>query len=248
MIRFFRHLRKGLMKQNQVRRYLLYAVGEILLVVIGILIALQIDTWNEERKDRRTEREIVENLKREFLANQVELDSTLGVVAKNRDANLRLMALFGKPAQALERVNMDSLIYYSVEYHRFIPTQNALSDLLQSGRLQLITNQALKDALYDWTRVMGLIDETYSGVKQKAEDDIVPYLTPRYPLKDMDRYGGLGWEESSRLPSRKHALFSEIAYENLVDDYLYRLMRYENNLEKGRSLIREILRIIENNP
>ena len=52
----------------------------------------------------------------------------------------------------------------------------------------------------------------------------------------------------SRLPSRKHALFSEIAYENLVDDYLYRLLRYENNLEKGQALIRKILRIIENNP
>jgi len=248
MIRFFRQIRKNLMENYQVRRYLLYAIGEILLVVLGILIALQIDTWNEQRKERRAEREIVENLKQEFLVNLTELDSTLEVVAKNRDANLRLMALFGKSKEALERVNVDSLLFFSVEYHRFIPTQNALTDLLQSGRLQLVTNQALKDALYDWTRVMGLIDETYSIVKQKTEDDIVPYLTPRYPLKDMDRYGILGWKEPSRLPSRKHALFSEIAYENLVDDYLYRLLRYENNLEKGQALIRKILRIIENNP
>jgi len=248
MIRFFRGLRQQLIAHNRFNRYLLYAVGEIFLVVIGILLALQIDTWNEQRKERRAEGEIVENLKQEFLVNLTELDSTLEVVAKNRDANLGLMALFGKPQEALERVNVDSLVFFSVEYHRFIPTQNALSDLLQSGRLQLITNQALKDALYDWTRVMGLIDETYSIVKQKAQDDIVPYLTPRYPLKDMDRYGILGWKERSRLPSRKHALFSEIAYENLVDDYLYRLLRYQNNLEKGQALIRKILRIIENNP
>ena len=248
MNRILRDMRQRFFNSRKFSLYLMYVLVEILLVVFGILIALQIDTWNEQRKERRAEREIVENLKQEFLVNLVELDSTLGVVAKNRDANLRLMALFGKPAQALEEVNMDSLIYYSVEYHRFIPTQNALSDLLQSGRLQLVTNQALKDALYDWTRVMGLIDETYSIVKQKTEDDIVPYLTPRYPLKDMDRYGILGWKEPSRLPSRKHALFSEIAYENLVDDYLYRLLRYENNLEKGQALIRKILRIIENNP
>lgn len=245
MIRFFSQLRKSLMEQNQVRRYFLYAVGEILLVVIGILIALQIDTWNEGRKDRRAELEIVENLKREFLANQVELDSTLEVVSKNRDANLRLMEFFGQPPEDLANVNLDSLVFYSVEYHRFIPTQNALSDLLQSGRLQLITDEALKDALYDWTRVMGLIDETYLGVKQKTEDGVVPYLTLRYPLKDIDRYGGLGWKEPSRLRSNKHALFSDITYENLVDDFLYRLLRYEKNLEKGRALIQEILRIIE---
>jgi hypothetical protein len=248
MIHFFRKIRQQLLAPSSFNRYLLYAIGEILLVVIGILIALQIDNWNEERKDRRAEKGIIENLRQEFQANQAELDSILVVVAKNRDANLRLMEFFGHPPEALENVNLDSIVFYSVEYQRFIPSQNALSDLLQSGGLQLITNQNLKDALYDWTRVMGLIDEAYSGVKQKTEEDIVPYLTPRYPLKDIDKYGGLGWKKPSRLPSRKHALFSEIAYENLVDDYLYRLLRYENNLEKGRALIREILHIIENTP
>jgi len=50
MIRFFRHIRKKLMEQNKIKKYLLYAVGEILLVVIGILIALQVNNWNEQRK------------------------------------------------------------------------------------------------------------------------------------------------------------------------------------------------------
>ena len=50
MLRFFRHIRKSLIEQNKIRTYLLYAVGEILLVVIGILIALQVNNWNEERK------------------------------------------------------------------------------------------------------------------------------------------------------------------------------------------------------
>ena len=248
MMPFFRQLRHQLLGQSRFQRDLLYAIGEVLLVVVGILIAFQVDTWNEARKDRRTELEIIDNLRQEFLANQTELDSTLVVVAKNRNANLLLMEFFGKPPEALESVSLDSIMFFSLEYHRFIPSQNALSDLIQSGGLQLITNQALKDALYDWTRVMGLIDETYSGVKQKTEDDIIPFLTPRYPLKDIDRFGGLGWKEPSRLPNNKHALFSEIAYESLVDDYLYRLLRYENNLRKGRVLIQKILRIIENNP
>ena len=53
MLRFFRHIRKSLMEQNKVRTYLLYAAGEILLVVIGILIALQVNNWNEERKEQK---------------------------------------------------------------------------------------------------------------------------------------------------------------------------------------------------
>ena len=51
MIKFFRHIRQKLLSQNRISKYLFYAIGEIVLVVIGILIALNINNWNEERKD-----------------------------------------------------------------------------------------------------------------------------------------------------------------------------------------------------
>ena len=55
MIKFFRKIRQRLLSQNKVSKYLLYAVGEIVLVVIGILIALQINNNNEAKKDRAFE-------------------------------------------------------------------------------------------------------------------------------------------------------------------------------------------------
>ncbi|MBK7873993.1 MAG: hypothetical protein IPJ74_26755 [Saprospiraceae bacterium] len=53
MLRFFRNIRRRLLDSGSLRKYLVYAVGEIILVVIGILIALQINNWNEGRKDRK---------------------------------------------------------------------------------------------------------------------------------------------------------------------------------------------------
>ena len=53
MISLFRQLRKGFLAEKRVRSYLLYAMGEIVLVVIGILIALQVNTWNEDRHIRK---------------------------------------------------------------------------------------------------------------------------------------------------------------------------------------------------
>ena len=69
MLKFFRNIRQRLLAENRMSKYLLYAIGEILLVVIGILIALQIDTWNEARKNNHTEqrhlREILTALERD---------------------------------------------------------------------------------------------------------------------------------------------------------------------------------------
>ena len=59
MLRFFRKIRQRLVTDNKFNKYLLYAVGEILLVVIGILIALQVNNWNEGRKERIIEKSIL---------------------------------------------------------------------------------------------------------------------------------------------------------------------------------------------
>ena len=68
MLRFFRTLRQRLLTENKFSKYLLYAIGEILLVVIGILIALQVNNWNEERNRTNTEIEYLKRL-RSDLAN-----------------------------------------------------------------------------------------------------------------------------------------------------------------------------------
>lgn len=63
MINFFRRIRQKIVKEGKLKRYLIYAIGEMLLVVVGILIALQINNWNEERKDNKTLISILENEK-----------------------------------------------------------------------------------------------------------------------------------------------------------------------------------------
>ena len=62
MLRFFRIIRRSLLELSQVRTYFFYAIGEIALVVIGILIALQVNNWNEERNDSRQINLYLENL------------------------------------------------------------------------------------------------------------------------------------------------------------------------------------------
>jgi len=86
VITFFRHIRQSLLQQNQVSRYFKYAIGEILLVVIGILIALQINNWNENRKAMKEQRalltDIITNLKRD--------STSIQILVNNRDRLIEL--------------------------------------------------------------------------------------------------------------------------------------------------------------
>ena len=80
MLRFFRQIRQKLLTENKFSKYLLYAVGEILLVVIGILIALQVDTWNEGRKMVERERQVLQSLLSEIKTNmEVLRDCSEGI-------------------------------------------------------------------------------------------------------------------------------------------------------------------------
>ena len=77
MFTLLRRIRKSLITSGSSQRYLLYALGEVALVVIGILIALQVSKWNEQMIDRHDEEQILQHLHEEFLLNKVKLINVL---------------------------------------------------------------------------------------------------------------------------------------------------------------------------
>ena len=70
MIPFFRKIRKKMADDNKPVKYMRYAIGEILLVVIGILIALQVNNWNEKKKIYKNEQIFLNDLKYEINSNK----------------------------------------------------------------------------------------------------------------------------------------------------------------------------------
>jgi hypothetical protein len=151
MIKFFRKIRQNLLMENKTGKYFKYAIGEIILVVVGILIALSINNWNENQKNQTKKTKLLKALKIEFISNQKQLDTVLyydNIVLKSAS---KLME-FG-PETSIDIVQ-DSLPYWlqnSAFRWTFDPLNGALRSGISSGEIHLIKNDSLSNLLFGWS-------------------------------------------------------------------------------------------------
>jgi hypothetical protein len=246
MIKFFRNIRKNLLNEGKTAKYFKYAIGEIILVVIGILIALSINNWNQERILKIEEKNIVKNLHNEYLQNKKIVKMSIEDSDSCIHTLKSLMGLMGKDEELIKKQNSDSLIYHAFDPPIFRPSENTVSGLIQSGRLELLQNQELVDLIYEWGRTMKALTDNSERILIKADDEVLPYLSKNYSLKDMDSYGELKWKNKSILEVDKLKIFQDIEFENITDDFLYRLLTSKNKLMELETIIDKILNETEN--
>jgi hypothetical protein len=165
MIKFFRKIRQKMLTENKFSKYLLYAIGEIILVVIGILIALQINNLNEQRKERNEEQKVLIILKEEFKLNLIQIESKI----KLRDYIIQESA---KVIDYIDEenfdVNLDTLIQ-KISPITLAPTFDPIqNELLTSEGIKLIRNEELKKYLSNWP-------SSYTDLKEQENEWVLMY-------------------------------------------------------------------------
>jgi len=130
MINFFRKIRQQLLNENKFSKYLLYAIGEIVLVVIGILIALSINNWNEHRKSRLQEVNILTKLNTDLKANLIEIKGLKDMTEKRIKASQTILNYFeerkaidDKLKLSFELINTDDLFNNANTAYKYIENQ-----------------------------------------------------------------------------------------------------------------------------
>ena len=257
MFRFFRKVRQRLIVNKNARRYLLYALGEILLVVIGIVIALQIDNWNEWRQEREEEQVVLRQLRDDYRANLQQLEQKI----RMREAIIASANKMLKATDAPETTSRDSLVGYLaviVLDPTFDPIENNLS---ASGALQLITNQKLKRMLSNWTSeiiAVRELEQNWAKIAIGPLSDRVRALglyrsVSNYFINSLEADWAI--DKSARLekqdigPSRYPPSLAEIAADSDLEGLTSAAITYNAtaNLESYtlRERIIEILELIE---
>ncbi|WP_445386479.1 DUF6090 family protein [Robiginitalea sp. IMCC44478] len=208
MLKLFRRFRKRLLTNNKFSKYLLYAVGEVILVVLGILVALQVNNWNEDRKERRFEQKMLWELHTSIQNNIQYLDRAIDENKKARQSS-QLILSYLESSQTYH----DSLdFHFSKALFWFHPSlTNDAYESLKSYGLHLISNDSIRKKLgdiYEWTfleRFSDRQEEYFNGT-------VAPLLVNWF---DSYKFSGsmkpLDYEQLRESPAYKHILRTMIS-------------------------------------
>ena len=160
MIKFFRTIRQKLISEGKTVNYLKYAVGEIILVVIGILIALQVNTWNNVNLNKQKEKEYLDNLIE-------DLNTQEGLINIQFKHEAKMKANCEKALEELNsnNINGDSISSYlgNVTRRTFVVHDPTFQDLKSSGNILLIKDNALRKKIlsfYQYLEYCALVIQT----------------------------------------------------------------------------------------
>ena len=231
MIKFFRHIRQNLIMENKTGKYLKYAIGEIILVMIGILLALQVNNWNESRKEKSREKAILTQLQTDFLSNLNQLDKKIGL---KKEAINSALLLF-KYIDFEELRNKDSVDYHLARTIPFTTFDPIVNDLAVSGDLRLIRNDSLKHKLTYWTSEIADLREDELSWADYRENKYVPFLVKYYQLRTIrnlaNKTNVLG---KYLIEDNDNSTEYEIGESKFIEDYNVLLNQpdYEDHLER----------------
>ncbi|GAA4812071.1 DUF6090 family protein [Litoribaculum gwangyangense] len=171
MIKFFRKIRQNLLMENKTGKYFKYAIGEIVLVVIGILIALQINNWNETRKSNRLSEEFHQKLADELDAVSIRFEN-------DAERASQLVNFIGKSViilrkGALTEKGKDTLDFTLGNFFQFVRIEGKLKtfqELESTGQLGLIHNKELKFKTFEFLSQFEAVSKMYDQIADQVND------------------------------------------------------------------------------
>lgn len=180
MIKFFRHIRQNMINENRVSKYLLYAIGEIFLVMVGILLALQVSTWSKERQARKKEQVLLYELHEEFKANKGQLQE---VISKHERALAAAESVIAEFPIDITTLDMDSFFErrrgFGTRY-TFNPSQGIINSLVNTSSFDLISDPELRKLLVSWNDVLADYQEEELIAAKTLTDHIVPFMARHF--------------------------------------------------------------------
>jgi hypothetical protein len=228
------------MSENKTGKYLKYAIGEIILVMIGILLALQVNNWNQQRIARIKEKAILSELHLEFIENKKQFEE---VIDQHRQALKSCNNWIAKFPIDPKTVNLDSLPTRTDGMHRrytFNPSQGIINSLISTSSFELISDRELRKLLVSWNDVLLDYQEGELDSKAFVIEELNPFMNKHF--HHLDNYS------DSRINT---SILASLEFENLIyqrKEFLIDIVERRNeasNMEQTINRIIELSKVFE---
>ena len=253
MIKFFRNIRKTLLSENKFSKYLLYAIGEIVLVVIGILIALSINNWNNSRIEAEREQTVLRNLRSDFNENITELNRIYEGTEQSYRSSVRLLEIIGddNPINSEEiETLLNSIIngFFSLDLNAA-----SIDEIKNSGALSIIKDVKLRERISNWSFIVADSEDDIEIYYNYMFNSFIPSLSnktllrniavPDFLMKRVD----IPQISRSKFEFDHSASLRTIEFENEVYNNAINIVYVLDNYKKIEAYLIDTLRLIESN-
>jgi len=247
MIKFFRHIRMNMMSEGKTGKYMKYAIGEIILVVIGILIALSINNWNELRKSKNNTRSILMAIKAENTINIKDLDLKIKDSEHVLGNLVLLLENLGPDYMEKDEDVIDSVFFEGLSITLFDPNKASFENLINSGNIKYIVNDSLHDMLLEWSSKLDDILKAEARNLQTFKTFVIPHFYDKISLVKIDRKFDDNTKHlpPSAFPFDNRSALNSMKTENIIEDHLYNLERLGNHYKRFYSELKALNRLIE---
>jgi hypothetical protein len=217
------------MEQNKTGKYFKYAIGEIVLVMVGILLALQVNNWNEEKKQKIEEQELLTNLSVSFKSKLNELENKNTGRVENIKGINKLLYLISSPNETISEDEMYRILGDMHTWYYVNEEFSIIEMLFSSGKINTISNDSLKAQLISWPDKMEEMLEEQRVLKDLVTTRINPLINEYVSFSNIVTTYNLPktMEEIhtvSPFPNDFSGLLSNRAFEGFITDKKLYLM------------------------
>lgn len=247
MANFFRSVRRQLFRKNSLTKYLVYAFGEILLVVIGILIALQVNNLNEQRRSDIKEKKYLESMRNELLNNLELVKTEMEGLNRSFNGQRELIALINAEKDTISEIELSKILALSFSNVFELRYQDGtFKELLYSGGLIYINNDSIKNEVTSWEGRMVGVRKQEKGVYD-AREKIIDYMIDngvfKVMLDDVGASKHFQIRKSIRRNNSKSLLKSQ-KFENLLSYHIALNESQKNYYARLEKDINNLLRMV----
>ncbi len=241
----FRKMRQETFNGKRFSKFFMYVIGEIILVVIGILLALQVDNWNEERKTRTEEQTLLKGLKKEMTDNSTQLIKVISYNKRSQEAAQKLLEIFPVDYRQFKSNVLDSLLAEVQWTWTFNPRLGILNSIKSNGKIEAIQNLSIEEFITSFEEMANDSEEESLIIRSIIVDKYALLVSKYVSLKLRAKY--LGYPISdSKFKSDYASLFNDREVESLLS-YIYIWREDEKQeLNKLHAIILKNIAIVEN--